>query len=87
MASKGGFNTITGTIKLNSQAAIDELLFTLHASIPTCTQRIYFSASDDSPSDENYEMYIEENTRNVKAFTANSSTASRASYCITYPAI
>lgn len=87
MANKGGFNTITGTIKLDSQADIDEILFTLHNSMPTCTQRIYFNASDDSPSDENYEMYIEEGTRNVRSFTANSSTESRASYCLTYPAI
>lgn len=87
MTSKGGWNTITGTIRITSQAAADELLFTLHANMPLCTEDYYFGAWDDGTNDENQEFYVEAGTRNVRAYSGTGSTGALHIMQVTYPAI
>lgn len=87
MTSQGGWNTITGTIRLTSQAAADELLFTLDSNMPLCTEDYYFGAWDDGTNDENQEFYIEASTRNVRAYSGGGSTGALHIMQVTYPAI
>ena len=84
-----GMVTITGKFDTTSQPATDETLFTLPASIPTCSRNIYFGAIDSQAAggeDENYELYIPAGTRTIKNHIAGSS-GNEAVFSVTFPAI
>lgn len=83
-----GFVTITGRLNITSSYNIDDVLFTLPASIPTATANIYFGAvdSDYGSADENIEMYLPANTRTVKAHS-DGSINSLCVFSVTFPAI
>lgn len=85
-ASVLGMVTLTGTIRLTSVPATNEVLWTIPSAIPTSTQDIYFTSADDVDR-EVIEFKIPAGTRNVVSYSGDGDTNTLQLFCVTYPAI